>query len=104
VGKWTFFAVTYDAGKTQENVCWYFSPPMDEPGPTEIRLDRKTTYNRGKVGTDLADLAVGNFNRTMHSYGLDRQFRGEIRGLQIFGSRISSRGALDLETIRKHLP
>jgi len=104
VGKWTFFAVTYDASKSEENVCWYFSPPLDAPGPTEIRLDRKTTYNRGRVGADLADLAIGNFNRTMHSYGLDRQFRGEIRGLQIFGSRVSSRGALELETIRKHMP
>jgi hypothetical protein len=40
----------------------------------------------------------------MHSYGFDRQFRGEIRGLQIFGSRVTGRGAQDLETIRKNLP
>ncbi len=37
---------------------------------------------------------TGNFSATMSSYGLDRQFRGEIRGLQIYGSRMSARGAL----------
>lgn len=94
VGKWTYFAVTYDAEKTTENVCWYFTQPLDAPKPAELRLDRKTTYNNGPVGVELRDLAIGNFNRTMHGVGLDRQFRGEIRGLKIFGSRISGRGAL----------
>jgi len=102
VGKWTFFAVTYDAGIQKDNVSWYFTPPLDAPGPAEVRLDRKTTYNNGRVGDQLRDLAIGNFNRTMHSAGLDRQFRGEIRGLQIFGSRVSQRGAMELEAIKKH--
>ena len=53
------------------------------------------------MGADLRGLVIGNFNQTMHSYGLDRQFRGEIRGLQIFGSRIRGRGALSIEVIRK---
>jgi PKD repeat protein len=104
VGKWTFFAVTYDAGRPQDNVNLYFSPPLHAPGTTEVKLDRTTTYNNGSVGADLRGLAIGNFNQTMHSYGFDRQFRGEIRGLQIFGSRVTGRGAQDLETIRKNLP
>jgi hypothetical protein len=54
------------------------------------------------VGADLRGLAIGNFNQTMHSYGLDRQFRGEILGLQIFGSRIGRRGALDPEELATH--
>jgi hypothetical protein len=62
-----------------------------------------TTYNAGAVGTDLGPLTIGNFNQTMHSYGLDRQFRGEIRALQIFGSRLSGRGALSLEAIGRHV-
>ena len=37
----------------------------------------------------------------MHSYGLDRQFRDELRTLQIFGSRVGGRGALSREDIRK---
>lgn len=37
------------------------------------------------------------------SYGLDRQFRGEIRALQIYGSRISHRGALELQQITRHM-
>mgnify|MGYP000451115915 CR=1 FL=1 len=103
VGKWTFFAVTYDASQSQDNVCWYFSPPLDAPGATEARLDRKTSYNNGPVGANVQALAIGNFNQTMHGYGLDRQFRGDIRGLQLFGSRLGRRGALGLRAIHQHL-
>lgn len=94
VGKWTFFAATYDANLSQENVCWYFSPHVDAPSATDLKLDRKATYNNGPVGTDLGGLAIGNFNETMHGYGLERQFRGAIRGLKIFGSWVGGRGAL----------
>jgi hypothetical protein len=104
VGKWTFFAVTYDASRPHENVSWYFSAPLEAPGAADVKLDRKTTYNNGAVGPDLRGLALGNFNETMHSYGLDRQFRGEIRRLQIFGSRVGGRGALSHELILKHGP
>jgi len=31
----------------------------------------------------------------------DRQFRGQIRGIQIYASRIGQRGALSLDAIRK---
>ena len=53
VGKWTCFAVTYDASRSQENVGWYFSPPQEAPGAADVKLDRKTTYNNGPVGADL---------------------------------------------------
>lgn len=104
VGKWTFFAVTYDIGRPQDNVGWYFSPPLDTPGAAEVALDRRTTYHNGPVGTDLRDLAIGNFNRTMHGHGLDRQFRGDIRNVQIFGSRVTGRGAQSLEAITGNQP
>ncbi len=100
-GKWTFFAVAYDAGKQQDNVAWYFTAPLDAPGPADVRLDRRTTYNNGPVGAELRGLAIGNFNQTMHGAGLDRQFRGEIRSLNIFGSRVSGRGAWELDAITK---
>lgn len=102
VGKWTFFAVTYDAALTQDNVSWYFSEPSDTALARNLKLDRKTTYNAGAVGDDIGELAIGNFNRSMHKYGLDRQFRGSIRGLQIFGSRIGGRGTLTLEQIQEY--
>jgi hypothetical protein len=70
----------------------------------DIVLDRKAAYRNGPLGAEVAGLAIGNFNRTMQSYGLDRQFRGEIMALQIFGSRVTGRGALDLETLRKNQP
>jgi PKD repeat protein len=99
VGKWTRFAVTYDGTKTADNVAWYFSRPQDQPGDTALALDRKTTYKAGPVADGIGPLVIGNFNATMHSYGLDRQFRGQIRGLEIYGSRISGRGALPLARI-----
>jgi hypothetical protein len=102
IGKWTFFAVTYDATQPHDNVKWYFSAPQDAPGGSEVRFDRTTSYNPGPVDKDIGPLAIGNFNDTMRSYGMDRQFRGEILGLQIFGSRVGSRGVLSIEELRKH--
>jgi hypothetical protein len=104
MGRWTFFAVTYDATESRDNVSWYFSPPMDAPNHASVALDRRTTYTAGPVGTDVGPLAIGNFNSTMQSYGLDRQFRGEIRGLQLFGSRVGGRGAWSLTAVQGHLP
>lgn len=102
VGKWTYFAVAYDGTRAGDNVAWYFSQPIDEPGPSSVTLDRRTSYGAGPVAADIGPLAIGNFNDTMRSFGLDRQFRGEIRHIQIFGSRVGGRGALNLESIRQH--
>jgi len=93
--KWAFFAVTYDATKTQDNVCWYFG---DETTPAV--MDCKNTYIKGSTGKGSGPLTIGNYNETIHQHGKDRQFRGHIRGIRIFGSRISSKGALPLEAIR----
>jgi PKD repeat protein len=97
IGKWVFLAVTYDATKSQDSVHWYFG---DETTPAQ--LDRTTDYKNGPVGDGSGNLVIGNFNRTLQRAGLDRQFRGRIRGLQIYASRLSSRGVLSLEQIRKH--
>ena len=96
VGKWVFFAVTYDASEQKDNVCWYFG---DENRPAE--LDCKTSYNNGPVDEGNGNLVIGNFNETLQGAGLDRQFRGQIRGIQIYASRLSGRGALSLERIRQ---
>lgn len=103
-GKWTFFAVTYQAASSGNNVSWYFSPPLDAPGATTVILDRQTAHHAGPVGTDIGALVLGNFNPTMHSYGLERQFRGAIRALQMFGSRVGGQGALNLHDIASFLP
>jgi PKD repeat protein len=96
VGKWVFFAVTYDASKRTDSVCWYFG---DESTPA--KLDRKTDYNNGPVDQGSGNLVIGNFNKTLQSAGLDRQFRGQIRALQIYASRLGQRGALSLDRIRE---
>jgi len=94
IGKWVFFAVTYDASKQKDNVCWFFG---DESNAAE--LDRKTSYNNGPVSEGSSDMVIGDFNKTLQGAGLDRQFRGRIRGLQIYASRLGGRGALSLERI-----
>ncbi|MCP4455006.1 MAG: DUF4038 domain-containing protein [Planctomycetes bacterium] len=95
-GKWTFFKVTYNAMSLRDNVAWCFGKPLNQPvhNPTTY-LDRRNTYNVGPVANQVGPLAIGNFNRTMKSYGYDRQFRGQIKDLEVFGSRISARGAQD---------
>ena len=103
-GKWTFFAVTYDAALERDNICWYLSDPRDLPdSEVTIALDRQATYNLGPVARDVGPLALGNFNATMRGYGLDRQFRGLIRNLQISGSRLAGRGTLNLEAIKQRM-
>ncbi len=96
LGRWVFFAVTYDASKKTDSVCWYFG---DENTPAT--LDRRTNYNNGPVDTGAGNLVIGNFNKTLQGAGLDRQFRGQIRRLQIHASHISGRGVLSLEGIRQ---
>ena len=83
---------------------WYFGPPVERPGPAALALDRVTSYSAGPVAADLGPLAIGNFNETARGFGMDRQFRGEMHALQVFGSRISGRGALDIEAIKGHFP
>ena len=101
VGKWTFFAVTYDAISGRDNVAWYFSKPADlSDNRVAIQLDRRNTYNAGAVASWIGPLAIGNFNQTMQSYGWDRQFRGQVKGLMVFGSRIGRGGVLNLEALQ----
>jgi len=87
--------VTYDSTVSKGNVRWYFG---DESTPADA--DTIVTYNRGATASDGGPLAIGNFNRTMQGHGYDRQFRGHLRGLEIYGSRIGPRGALSLEDIQ----
>jgi len=96
MGKWVFFAVTYDASKQGDNVCWYFG---DETAAAEP--DRTNSYDNGPPGKGSGNLVIGNFNETLQGAGLDRQFRGQMRRLQIYASRLSGRGALPLEKIRE---
>jgi len=95
--------VSYDATASGDNVGWYFSTPSDASGQPAVSLDRRTAYHAGPVDSDVGPLAIGNFNETMHGYGLDRQFRGEIGAVQMFGSRVSGRGALKADEINSRL-
>lgn len=93
-GRWTLFSVAYDGTRERDNVRWSFSAPLDAPDPAAVPVpDRTTSHAAGPVGRDIGPLAVGNFNATLRGAGLDRQFRGEIRGLTLFGSRADAGGA-----------
>jgi len=96
VGKWVFFAVTYDGTKSGDNVRWYFG---DEA--SDAAFDKATSYSRGPTGKGSGTLTIGNYNESIHRHGKDRQFRGKLRGIKIFGSRIGTGGALTLTEIRK---
>lgn len=96
VGEWLFFAVTYDAALERDNVRWYFGDPVTPAG-----FDCANTYPAGATGADSGPLTVGNYNTTLHGAGLDRQFRGTLRAIQVFGSRMGGRGALSLDDIRR---
>jgi len=97
LGKWVFVAVAYDGTAETDNVRWYFGN-----AGTPAELDRTQTYARGPTGRASGRLAVGNYSEALHGHGMDRQFRGAIRGLAIFGSRAGGRGALSREAIRRH--
>lgn len=94
--EWTFFAVAYDGTHKEDNVHWYFGGP-----DSKAQLDRKTSYSAGPTGSDSGPLTIGNYNQTIHRHGTDRQFRGYLHGIQIFGSRQGADGALDERTIRR---
>ncbi len=93
-GKWTLFSVAYDGTRERDNVRWSFSAPLDAPDPAaQLAPDRVTSHAAGPVGRDIGPLTVGNFNATLRGAGLDRQFRGEIRGLTLYGSQADNAGA-----------
>ncbi len=95
VGRWIFFAVSYDGTKSSNNVRWYFGDPK-----TPAVADRTTSYGAGPTGTGSGLLTIGNYNPTIHRHGTDRQFRGQLHAVRIFGSRTGTDGALSLETLR----
>jgi hypothetical protein len=97
IGQWTFYAVTYDGTRAKDNVHWYFGD-ADRPAESDIT----TSYSRGPTGKGSGELTIGNYNESIQQHGKDRQFRGKLRGIKIFGSRIGPRGALSLSDIRKH--
>ena len=72
-----------------------------DPLPNGGRGDRATSYARGPTGRGSGELTVGNYNTTLHRHGLDRQFRGGLRAIEVFGSRIGPAGALGPEAIRR---
>lgn len=96
-GKWVFFAVTYNASSSNNNVHWYFGDKN-----TPAQLDRTTNYVNGPTGKNSGPLTVGNYNKTIQKHGKDRQFRGYLKEITIFGSKTNADGVLKLDEIRSY--
>ena len=56
IGKWVFFAVTYDATKQRDNVCWYFGdedvPKAFRKSSTEVYDSRRCHQSMGRQGDE----------------------------------------------------
>lgn len=76
---WRFFAVTYDA--TNEQVAYYFGSSA-----SAAAFDKIEAYpGIGAVGTEIDRLTIGNLTPASRSTIGNRQFRGLIDDVRIYG-------------------
>ena len=88
--------MTYDSLRQKDTVSWYIGD-VDTPA----KLVATTDYNKGAPDVGSKLLAVGHYNPPLHGAGMDRQFRGSLRAIEITGSRVGNRGALGVEDVRR---
>jgi hypothetical protein len=91
---WRFFAVTYDAPATAENVRFYIGDTRHDAKP-----NRAVSYAQGPLGPRTGSLTIGAFSPTTRTGNGDRAFRGLIDDVRVFGSVIDGAGALKLDQI-----
>ena len=91
---WRFFAVTYDATATGDQVRFYFGDAR-----RAAEQDRSVTYAQGPLSPRTGPLTVGAFNPATRTGKGDRLFRGLIDDIRVFGSSSDGAGALTLEQI-----
>jgi hypothetical protein len=95
---WRFFAVTYDSTAASGHVKFYFS----ENPYVDAKLDVTVDYDKGPTGAKIAPyLTVGNLPAQARPMSPDKNFRGGIDELRIFGSTLDGSGALDLPHLIK---
>ncbi|MGC3944778.1 MAG: fibronectin type III domain-containing protein [Chryseolinea sp.] len=89
---WVFFAVTYtDAGSVQ----FYFGTTS-----ASATLDVTKSYpGRGAVGSNIAKLAIGNFNDATRNNlpAFDRVFRGMIDDIRVYGSVLTQQQIVEIQ-------
>ncbi len=90
-GNWRFFAVTYDSTIASGHVKFYFGTSSGD-----ARLESAGDCPRGLAGLRAAPgLTVGHLPPSLRGAAPDRNFRGLIDEIRIFGSPFDGSGALD---------
>jgi len=89
---WRFFAVTYDAGLASGHVKYYIGGWQGD-----VKFVSAHDLNRGNAGSKIAPtMTVGNVPALLRPMAPDREFRGVIDEIRIFGSTMDATGALGL--------
>ena len=89
---WRFFAVTYDAGLASGHAKYYAGGWQ-----SDVKLVSAHDCNRGAGGPRIAPtLTIGNVPAILRPAAPDREFRGIIDEIRIFGSTTDGTGALGL--------
>ncbi|MBV8879605.1 MAG: hypothetical protein JO332_06575 [Planctomycetaceae bacterium] len=89
---WRFFAVTYDAGIASGHVKFYAGGWQ-----SDVAFVSAHDCNRGAAGPKIAPtLSIGNVPALLRPVAPDREFRGVIDEIRIFGSTMDGSGALSL--------
>ncbi len=92
---WRFFAVTYDSTLPGRQVRFYFGSALED-----AELRGACDGERGPVGGRTGPgLSVGNVNAAARPAGAERNFRGLLDEIRIFGSTSDGSGALPLDRI-----
>lgn len=89
---WRFFAVTYDAGLASGHAKFYAGGWQ-----SDVKFVSAHDCNRGAGGPRIAPtLTIGNVPAILRPAAPDREFRGVIDEIRIFGSTSDGTGALGL--------
>jgi hypothetical protein len=94
---WRFFAVSYDPGLASGQVKFYVGTWQNDAA-----LVSEHDCNRGPAGMKIAShLSIGNVPPALRPAAPERQFRGVLDEIRIFGSMADGAGALGLPEILK---
>lgn len=94
---WRFIAVTYDAGLASGHAKFYVGEWQKDAA-----LVSAHDLNRGAAGPKIAPaMTVGNVSSIIRPVAPDREFRGVIDEVRVFGSTTDGSGALNLQEILK---
>ncbi len=87
---WVFFAVTYDSTLPRGQAKIYLGWPGGD-----VALATEADYDRGAAGSRIAShLTVGHVPPQIRSQAPDRNFRGNIDEIRVYGSARDGSGAL----------